>query len=219
MGAFNEFVIGRPAVFARFRGICRPNEALAVGRARRDHCANKRRRRMTFGSGEIDPSQSLGGGSPARSAPAPVNKSPSAAANSTASSISTAARSPPANGAITPSTSSKTARCSRCSAAPRKSRSTASKRIPKLARRQGAYSVISATGLIVRRGHELDRVLRAIDVRCRWWRISSDSVQVDLRVTCRLGWTSLRRSCGERRPGPTRAASAACRASGRICSR
>jgi hypothetical protein len=35
---------------------------------------------------------------------------------------------------------------------------------PKLGRRQGAYSVISATGLIVRRGHELDRVLRAIDV-------------------------------------------------------
>ena len=34
---------------------------------------------------------------------------------------------------------------------------------PKLAHRQGAYSVISATGLIVRRGHELDRVLRAID--------------------------------------------------------
>ena len=36
---------------------------------------------------------------------------------------------------------------------------------PKLARRQGAYSVISATGLIVRRGHELDRVLRSIDKR------------------------------------------------------
>ncbi len=35
---------------------------------------------------------------------------------------------------------------------------------PKLARKQGAYSVISATGLIVRRGHELDRVLRSIDV-------------------------------------------------------
>jgi hypothetical protein len=34
---------------------------------------------------------------------------------------------------------------------------------PRLARRQGAYSVISATGHIVRRGHELDRVLRAID--------------------------------------------------------
>jgi hypothetical protein len=34
---------------------------------------------------------------------------------------------------------------------------------PKLARRQGAYSVISASGHVVRRGHELDRVLRAID--------------------------------------------------------
>ena len=38
---------------------------------------------------------------------------------------------------------------------------------PKLARRQGAYSVVSATGLIVRRGHELDRVLRAIDKSLR----------------------------------------------------
>jgi hypothetical protein len=34
---------------------------------------------------------------------------------------------------------------------------------PKLARRQGAYSVITATGLIMRRGHELDRVLRVLD--------------------------------------------------------
>jgi hypothetical protein len=34
---------------------------------------------------------------------------------------------------------------------------------PRLARRQGTYSVVSATGLIVRRGQELDRVLRAID--------------------------------------------------------
>jgi len=34
---------------------------------------------------------------------------------------------------------------------------------PPLSPRQGTYSVISATGLIVRRGHELDRVLRAID--------------------------------------------------------
>jgi len=34
---------------------------------------------------------------------------------------------------------------------------------PRLARRQGVYSVISATGLIVRRGQQLDRVLRAID--------------------------------------------------------
>jgi hypothetical protein len=34
---------------------------------------------------------------------------------------------------------------------------------PRLARRQGTYCVISSTGLIVRRGQELDRVLRAID--------------------------------------------------------
>lgn len=38
---------------------------------------------------------------------------------------------------------------------------------PKLARRQGAYAVISATGLIVKRGHELDRVLRALDPSLR----------------------------------------------------
>jgi Protein of unknown function (DUF2794) len=34
---------------------------------------------------------------------------------------------------------------------------------PKLARRQGVYSVITATGLIMRRGHELERVLRVLD--------------------------------------------------------
>ena len=34
---------------------------------------------------------------------------------------------------------------------------------PSLARKQGAYSVITATGLIMRRGHELDRVLRVFD--------------------------------------------------------
>jgi len=34
---------------------------------------------------------------------------------------------------------------------------------PRLARRQGLYSVVSATGLILRRGHELDRVLRVFD--------------------------------------------------------
>jgi hypothetical protein len=35
----------------------------------------------------------------------------------------------------------------------------------RLARRQGTYSVVSATGLIVRRGQELDRVLRVLDKR------------------------------------------------------
>jgi hypothetical protein len=34
---------------------------------------------------------------------------------------------------------------------------------PRLERRQGAYSVITATGLILRRGSELDRVLGALD--------------------------------------------------------
>jgi Protein of unknown function (DUF2794) len=34
---------------------------------------------------------------------------------------------------------------------------------PRLARKQGMYSVISATGLILRRGQELERVLLVID--------------------------------------------------------
>jgi hypothetical protein len=38
---------------------------------------------------------------------------------------------------------------------------------PKLARRQGAYSVVTATGLILKRGHELARVLAVLDTRVR----------------------------------------------------
>lgn len=34
---------------------------------------------------------------------------------------------------------------------------------PKLGRRQGAYSVVATTGLILKRGHELCRVLRIFD--------------------------------------------------------
>lgn len=34
---------------------------------------------------------------------------------------------------------------------------------PKLSRRQGAYSVVSATGLILKRGHDLRRVLAVLD--------------------------------------------------------
>ena len=34
---------------------------------------------------------------------------------------------------------------------------------PRLSRKQGMYSVISATGLILRRGHDLPRVLLVID--------------------------------------------------------
>lgn len=36
---------------------------------------------------------------------------------------------------------------------------------PKNARKQGAYSVISATGLIMKRGHELKRVLEVLERR------------------------------------------------------
>jgi len=38
---------------------------------------------------------------------------------------------------------------------------------PKLARKQGAYSVVTATGLILKRGNELDRVLAVIDKKMR----------------------------------------------------
>ena len=34
---------------------------------------------------------------------------------------------------------------------------------PKLARRQGAYSLVAATGMILKRGHDLANVLRVID--------------------------------------------------------
>ncbi len=38
---------------------------------------------------------------------------------------------------------------------------------PRLARRQGAYSVIAPTGLILKRGHDLKKVLRVIDPQLR----------------------------------------------------
>ena len=34
---------------------------------------------------------------------------------------------------------------------------------PRLARRQGAYAVVAASGLVLKRGHELARVLRVLD--------------------------------------------------------
>jgi len=36
-------------------------------------------------------------------------------------------------------------------------------KIPALARKQGAYRIVAATGLILRRGHELVQVLRILD--------------------------------------------------------
>lgn len=38
---------------------------------------------------------------------------------------------------------------------------------PKLARKQGAFSVVSQTGLIMKRGHELSRVLQVLDKRLK----------------------------------------------------
>ncbi|MDX2203227.1 MAG: DUF2794 domain-containing protein [Hyphomicrobiaceae bacterium] len=38
---------------------------------------------------------------------------------------------------------------------------------PRLARKQGAFSVVTATGLILRRGHELARVLEVLNKRVR----------------------------------------------------
>jgi hypothetical protein len=118
---------------------------------------------MTFGTGEIDPSQSPGGGSAARNAPAP------------ASQVTFSRRE---LNRILDLYGRKVAagewrdyaidfmKDRAVFSVFRRTSEVPLYRIeknPKLARRQGAFSVISATGLIVRRGHELDRVLRAID--------------------------------------------------------
>ncbi len=118
---------------------------------------------MTFGSGEIDPSQSFGGGSPARSAAAPANQ------------VTFSRRE---LNRILDLYGRKVAagewrdyaidflKDRAVFSVFRRASEVPLYRIEKnlkLGRRQGAYSVISATGLIVRRGHELDRVLRAIE--------------------------------------------------------
>jgi hypothetical protein len=36
-------------------------------------------------------------------------------------------------------------------------------KVPELARRQGAYRVVAASGLILKRGHELAQVLKVLD--------------------------------------------------------
>ena len=119
---------------------------------------------MTFGSGDVDPSQSLGGGSPARSRPAPGTQ------------VTFSRRE---LNRILDLYGRKVAagewrdyaidflKDRAVFSVFRRTSEVPIYRIeknPKLARRQGAFSVISATGLIVRRGPELDRVLRAIDV-------------------------------------------------------
>jgi hypothetical protein len=40
-------------------------------------------------------------------------------------------------------------------------------KVPKLTRKQGAYAIVAATGLVVKRGHELGRVLAVLDKKLK----------------------------------------------------
>jgi hypothetical protein len=119
---------------------------------------------MTFGSGDVDPSQSPGGGSPARSSPAPgaqvtfSRRELNRILDLYGRKVAAGEWRDYAVDFLKDRAVFSVFR--RASEMP----IYRIEKNPKLARRQGAFSVISATGLIVRRGHELDRVLRAIDV-------------------------------------------------------
>ena len=123
---------------------------------------------MTYESGEVDPSQSLGGGSPARAAPAPLSQVP---LNQVTFSRKELRR-------ILDLYGRKVAagewrdyaidflKDRAVFSVFRRASEVPLYRIeknPRLARRQGAYSIVSVTGLILKRGHELDRVLRVLD--------------------------------------------------------
>ncbi|MGB7257753.1 MAG: DUF2794 domain-containing protein [Pseudolabrys sp.] len=118
---------------------------------------------MTFGSGETDPSQSPGGGAPVRQAAAPTNQ--------VTFSRRELNRILGLYGRMVAAGEWRDyaidfLRDRAVFSVFRRTSEVPIYRIeknPKLARKQGAYSVISATGLIVRRGHELDRVLLSID--------------------------------------------------------
>jgi len=116
---------------------------------------------MTFGPGEVDPSQPFGGGSPARRVSGP----PVTFSRREISRIlDLYGRKVAAGEWRDYAIEFLKDRAVFCVF--RRSSEVPLYRIeknPKLERRQGAYSVISQTGLIVRRGRELDRVLRAID--------------------------------------------------------
>ena len=113
---------------------------------------------MTFGPGEVDPSQPLGGGSPARRVPVTFSR------REISRILDLYGRKVAAGEWRDYAIEFLKDRAVFCVF--RRSSEVPLYRIeknPKLERRQGAYSVISQTGLIVRRGRELDRVLRAID--------------------------------------------------------
>ena len=119
---------------------------------------------MAFGSGEIDPSQSPGGGSPARNGTAPQNQV-TFSRRELDRILDLYGRKVAAGEWRDYAIDFLKDRA--VFSVFRRASEVPLYRIeknPKLSRRQGAYSIISATGLIVRRGHELDRVLRSIDV-------------------------------------------------------
>jgi Protein of unknown function (DUF2794) len=121
---------------------------------------------MSFDPGEIDPSQSRGGGSPARRTPAPVvNSAQVTFSHHELKRILDLYGRKVAAGEWRDYAIDFLKDRAVFSVFRRASEVPLYRieKHPKLARRQGAYSVISATGLIVRRGPELDRVLRAID--------------------------------------------------------
>ncbi len=119
---------------------------------------------MTFGSGDIDPSQSYGGASPARfPAAAPVNQV-TFSHHELRRILDLYGRKVAAGEWRDYAIDFLKDRA--VFSVFRRASEVPIYRIekdPKLARKQGAYSVISATGHILRRGQELDRVLRVLD--------------------------------------------------------
>jgi hypothetical protein len=121
---------------------------------------------MSFGSGEIDPSQFPGGGSPARSPATPVSF-----LNQVTFNRRELNRILDLYGRMVAAGEWRDyaidfLKDRAVFSVFRRSSEVPLYRIeknPKLEQRQGAFSVISATGHILRRGHELDRVLRVID--------------------------------------------------------
>jgi hypothetical protein len=119
---------------------------------------------MTFGSGDIDPSQSFGGAALIRSVPAAPLNQVTFSRKELRRILDLYGRKVAAGEWRDYAIDFLKDRA--VFSVFRRSSETPLYRIekdPKLARRQGAYSVISATGLILRRGHELEPVLRAID--------------------------------------------------------
>ena len=118
---------------------------------------------MTYESGEVDPSQSLGGGSPARAAPAPLNQV-TFSRKELRRILDLYGRKVAAGEWRDYAIDFLKDRA--VFSVFRRASEVPIYRIekdPRLARKQGAYSVISASGHILRRGHELERVLLAID--------------------------------------------------------